>query len=93
MLVVGPLASCTPDDRGRPLGAEPERRVGGVAPMPDLDETAAIRAEVGQTIYVPAYSRVPTSDGARHEALMVRDFADVPRDAERVVFFPRAAGG
>ena len=24
---------------------------------------------------------------------MVRDFADVPRDAERVIFFPRAAGG
>ena len=65
MLVVGPLASCMPDDRGRPLGAEPERRVEGVAPMPDLDKTATIRAEVGQTIYVPAYSRVPTSDSAR----------------------------
>jgi molybdopterin converting factor small subunit len=24
---------------------------------------------------------------------MVRDFAEVPRDAERVVFFPPAAGG
>jgi hypothetical protein len=39
------------------------------------------------------WAAVPTSDGAHHEALMVRDFADVPRDAERVVFFPRAAGG
>jgi hypothetical protein len=39
------------------------------------------------------WAAVPTSDGPRHEALMVRDFADVPRDAERVVFFPRAAGG
>ena len=36
---------------------------------------------------------VPTSEGARREALLVRDFADVPRDAERVVFFPPAAGG
>jgi hypothetical protein len=24
---------------------------------------------------------------------MVRSFAEVPRDAERVIFFPRAAGG
>jgi len=36
---------------------------------------------------------VPTSDGMRREAIMVRDFSDVPRDAERVVFFPPAAGG
>jgi hypothetical protein len=36
---------------------------------------------------------VPTSDGIRREATMVRDFADVPRDAERVVFSPPAAGG
>ena len=27
------------------------------------------------------------------EAVMVRDFAEVPRDAERVVFYPPAAGG
>ena len=39
------------------------------------------------------WAAVPTDDGARHEALMVREFTDVPRDAERVVFFPRAAGG
>lgn len=32
------------------------------------------------------------TDGKR-EARMVRSFADVPRDAERVIFFPRAAGG
>jgi hypothetical protein len=31
-------------------------------------------------------------DGKR-EARMVRSFDDVPRDAERVIFFPRAAGG
>jgi len=29
----------------------------------------------------------------RHEATMVRDFSEVPKDAERVVFFPPAAGG
>ncbi len=31
-------------------------------------------------------------DGGR-QARMVRAFDDVPRDAERVIFFPRAAGG
>lgn len=35
---------------------------------------------------------VAGADG-RREARMVRDFADVPRDADRVIFFPRAAGG
>jgi hypothetical protein len=40
------------------------------------------------------WAAVPTQrrDG-RREAEMVRDFEDVPRDAERVIFFPRAAGG
>jgi hypothetical protein len=32
------------------------------------------------------------ADG-RREARMVQSFGDVPRDAERVIFFPRAAGG
>lgn len=31
--------------------------------------------------------------GGRREARMVDAFADVPRDADRVIFFPRAAGG
>jgi hypothetical protein len=29
----------------------------------------------------------------RREAIMVREFAEIPREAERVIFFPRAAGG
>jgi hypothetical protein len=29
----------------------------------------------------------------RREAEIARSFEDVPRDAERVIFFPRAAGG
>ena len=36
---------------------------------------------------------VPTTSGPRREALLVRDFAEVPREAERVLFFPPAAGG
>jgi hypothetical protein len=40
------------------------------------------------------WAAVPTSDAnGRHEAEMVKDFAEVPRDADRVIFFPRAAGG
>jgi hypothetical protein len=31
--------------------------------------------------------------GGRREAELVKSFAEVPRDAERVIFFPRAAGG
>jgi hypothetical protein len=41
------------------------------------------------------WAAVPTTDPAsgRREAVMVRDYAEVPREAERVIFFPRAAGG
>ena len=41
------------------------------------------------------WAAVPTTDPAtgRREAFMVRNYADVPREAERVIFFPRAAGG
>jgi hypothetical protein len=39
------------------------------------------------------WAAVPLDEGGRREAMMVRDFSDIPRDAERVVFFPRAAGG
>jgi hypothetical protein len=40
------------------------------------------------------WAAVPTeSPGGRREAELVKSFADVPRDAERVIFFPRAAGG
>jgi hypothetical protein len=39
------------------------------------------------------WAAVPTSDGMHREATMVRDFSEVPKDAERVVFFPPAAGG
>jgi hypothetical protein len=40
------------------------------------------------------WAAVPTErrDG-RRQAELVKSFSDVPRDAERVIFFPRAAGG
>jgi hypothetical protein len=41
------------------------------------------------------WAAVPTREpgSGRREAQMVHQFADIPRDAERVIFFPRAAGG
>ncbi len=40
------------------------------------------------------WAAVPQTGGAgRRAAQMVRTFDEVPRDAERVIFFPRAAGG
>ena len=41
------------------------------------------------------WAAVPTTDGSsgRREEVMVRDVADIPAGAERVIFFPRAAGG
>ena len=35
----------------------------------------------------------PLNADGRRQAQMVKRFQDVPRDAERVIFFPRAAGG
>ena len=40
------------------------------------------------------WAAVPVADAeGRRESLMVRSFKDIPRDADRVIFFPRAAGG
>jgi hypothetical protein len=39
------------------------------------------------------WAAVPLAGDGRASAQMVRDFTEIPRDAERVIFFPRAAGG
>ena len=41
------------------------------------------------------WAAVPTSrtGSGRREALMVRAYGDIPQDADRVIFFPRASGG
>lgn len=40
------------------------------------------------------WAAVPVSDPRGHrQSRMVKSFEEVPRDAERVIFFPRAAGG
>ena len=51
---------------------------------------AAFREQLEQGMW----AAVPTAAGdGRRAAQMVKTFGEVPRDAERVIFFPRAAGG
>ncbi|HEY5261304.1 MAG TPA: hypothetical protein VIJ33_04275 [Solirubrobacteraceae bacterium] len=51
---------------------------------------AAFRGELDAGMW----AAVPTSTSAgRREAELVKSFEEVPVDAERVIFFPRAAGG
>ncbi len=51
-------------------------------------------AEFRRQLDLGMWAAVPVAAaGGRREARMVRDFAQVPRDADRVIFFPRAAGG
>lgn len=41
------------------------------------------------------WAAVPITEGGsgRREAIMVQDYAEIPPETERVIFFPRAAGG
>ena len=40
------------------------------------------------------WAAVPVADKeGRRESIMVRSFDEIPWDADRVIFFPRAAGG
>lgn len=40
------------------------------------------------------WAAVPTeAQAGRHEAIIVRSFSDIPPGAQRVIFFPPAAGG
>jgi hypothetical protein len=61
---------------------------------PELDEDAErLIAEFRRQLELGMWAAVPTERAGRREALMVRDFAEIPAGAERVVFFPKAAGG
>jgi hypothetical protein len=48
------------------------------------------RRQLDQGLWAAVPSRAA---GGRREARMVKAFDEIPRDAERVIFFPRAAGG
>jgi molybdopterin converting factor small subunit len=54
----------------------------------ELIEAFRRELDAGMWAAVPTQSR----DG-RREAELVKSFEQVPRDADRVIFFPRAAGG
>ena len=61
-------------------------------PAVEEDEERLI-AEFRRQLDLGMWAAVPTADRGRRQAAIVRDFAEVPSDAERVIFFPRAAGG
>jgi molybdopterin converting factor small subunit len=51
-------------------------------------------AEFRRQLDAGLWAAVPLAQAdGRREAVMVRSFDDVPKDADRVIFFPRAAGG
>jgi hypothetical protein len=52
---------------------------------------AEFRRQLDEGMWAAVPTMAPGS--GRREARMVREYADIPRDAERVIFFPRAAGG
>jgi hypothetical protein len=54
----------------------------------ELIEAFRRQLDAGMWAAVPSERQ----DG-RRQAELVKSFAEVPRDAERVIFFPRAAGG
>jgi hypothetical protein len=59
-------------------------------PAQEQELIEAFRAQLDAGMWAAVPMSLP---GGRREAELVRSFADVPRDAERVIFFPRAAGG
>ena len=59
---------------------------------PTCDTAGVLGGVVSVIASIQAVEALKILSGHR-EAVMVHDYADVPRDAERVIFFPRAAGG
>ena len=58
------------------------------------DEEERLVEEFRRQLDEGMWAAVPTRGAGGHrEAQMVRDFSEVPRDAEQLIFFPRAAGG
>lgn len=72
---------------GEVLLTEGDRRV--------REEEERLIAEFRRQLDQGMWAAVPTEHprSGRREAQMVRDYADIPPEAERVIFFPRAAGG
>ncbi len=51
---------------------------------------AAFREQLDAGMWAAVPEHGPSG---RRQAKMVKDFSEIPTDAERVIFFPRAAGG
>ena len=54
----------------------------------ELIEAFRAQLDAGMWAAVPL-----TGQAGRRQAQMVKAYDDIPRDADRVIFFPRAAGG
>jgi hypothetical protein len=59
-------------------------------PQQEQELIEAFRRELDAGMWAAVPTEAP---GGRREAELVKRFEEVPRDAERVIFFPRAAGG
>ena len=58
------------------------------------DDEERLVEEFRRQLDAGLWAAVPMMDANGHrESMMVRTFEDIPRDADRVIFFPRAAGG
>ncbi len=58
------------------------------------EEHAQLLEEFRAQLDAGMWAAVPEADaGGRRKARMVTSFGDIPPAAERVIFFPRAAGG
>jgi hypothetical protein len=49
------------------------------------------RRQLDEGMWAAVPTRAPGS--GRREAQMVKEYTEIPPDAERVIFFPRASGG
>ena len=58
------------------------------------EQEEALVAEFRRQLDAGMWAAVPTLGiSGRREAQMVQSFDQIPRDTDRVIFFPRAAGG
>lgn len=73
--------------RGEVLLTEGDRRV--------REEEERLIEEFRRQLDEGMWAAVPTrhAGSGRREAVMVKDYSEIPPEAERVIFFPRASGG
>ena len=61
-------------------------------PEVDADHERLVE-EFRRQLKLGMWAAVPLAERGHRRARMVRELDEVPRDAERVIFFPPAAGG